>query len=556
MNDTERQLQINRSCGTARAPLAWIVLPALTGAMLSMHQAVAGLLWWVLLISGLLLVSLDALKQDNKKVWSVGCWLTGLAVGAIYMQTWLQHAQVEQPGLPPREAVLLVDVQRLAMEPNSFGRYPAIVKVVRADWGARRWENRQIHTTLSIPLDDGMAKGDRIILKGVVREFGTFEFAHGWEAQMLTRGISGQLQHTVVIDQLEAGMRFHSWMRWKHQDALTRLRGREPDRFEARILAAMLLGRRSVLTESERERFLLSGTMHLFAISGLHVGIVAALLHTFLSAIRLKPVWLSLCAILILWLYVELTGAPPSAMRAWLMVSAIWCGRLLLRQATPMPALIAAAGVIFIQEPGQILQLGFQLSYLVVAAILLYAIPLQAMFTGSSDIPKVKKKADRSRWEKFLRTTYASFCISLAAFLISSPLIIATFGIYSPGGILLNVGLVTLAFFAVASGILTLVFGWMGIVFLEVLFQSAGCTLIQVMLELIDISLQLPGIYLRLEFILPIGGLLGSILILISMLISNGLFRRRPLLAAVIPIVIHLMIIILGTRMLVLDCSS
>ena len=84
---------------------------------------------------------------------------------------------------------------------------------------------------------------------------------------------------------------------------------------------AMLLGRRDGIPYGRLAVFAAAGTIHVFAISGLHVMLIAGLLNGFLKAFGLSRRMCAACAIPMLAGYVMLIGYPPSAVRAGLMVS-------------------------------------------------------------------------------------------------------------------------------------------------------------------------------------------------------------------------------------------
>ena len=79
-----------------------------------------------------------------------------------------------------------------------------------------------------------------------------------------------------------------------------------------------------------------SGTMHLFAISGLHIGVIAVGLQAVLALLRL-PRWVQfVLGVAALWLFVDITGASPSAVRAFVMVIFLQAAFLLRRPGNPL----------------------------------------------------------------------------------------------------------------------------------------------------------------------------------------------------------------------------
>ena len=97
----------------------------------------------------------------------------------------------------------------------------------------------------------------------------------------------------------------------------------------------MMLGRKQDLAAIQRGLFLLSGTMHLFAINGLHIGVVALSLHALLALARCPRPLASTLVLAVLWLDVDTTGESPSAVRAFLMVAVLEAAFILRRPGQP-----------------------------------------------------------------------------------------------------------------------------------------------------------------------------------------------------------------------------
>ncbi len=238
---------------------------------------------------------------------------------------------------------------------------------------------------------------------------------------------------------------------------IARLRGRlldalrastEPWRSVGReILSALVVGERSRLDPVQRQQLQQAGTSHLLAISGMHVGLIVWLL---LRVVRVAgaPPWVPLGTILLfLPLYVALTGMRPSAVRAGLMAAAWVVGRLLTRGSTPLNALGLACMAALLFRPAAILELGFQLSFLAAASILLFTPRLESALRGP-------------RW---LRRGIAA---SLASTLAVAPVLAAKAHWLAPIGIVANLAAVPLAGIAVTAG-------WSA-VFLELSLPGTG----------------------------------------------------------------------------------
>lgn len=105
----------------------------------------------------------------------------------------------------------------------------------------------------------------------------------------------------------------------------------------------MPLGKKAAIPPDQKDRFILAGAMHLFAISGLHVAIVAGL---FILLLRLLPAprWAETTLVpTLLFLYVQITGGAPSAIRAFIMIAFWKASGLVGKRGGAFPALVASA---------------------------------------------------------------------------------------------------------------------------------------------------------------------------------------------------------------------
>ena len=200
----------------------------------------------------------------------------------------------------------------------------------------------------------------------------------------------------------------------------------------------MPLGKKAAIPPDQKDRFILAGAMHLFAISGLHVAIVAGL---FILLLRLLPGprWVeTTLALTLLFLYVQITGGAPSAIRAFIM-SAFWkASGLVGKRGGAFPALVASAVFVLVVDPRQLWEKGFQLSYAVVASIILYGGPLgeklQSTFRPWTFLSEEELSGHRRVIVMITQWFGGALGISIAATLASIPLTAEAFGIFSSEG--------------------------------------------------------------------------------------------------------------------------
>ena len=157
---------------------------------------------------------------------------------------------------------------------------------------------------------------------------------------------------------------------------------------EAALLAGIFLGDKSELPADIRSMFSNTGVIHIMAVSGLHVGIVAGMLWFLLKRLKLRNSLRALMTIAMLFMYCFLVGFKPSVVRATVMSAFILSSHIFKRRPNSFNALGAAALLILAINPNQLTNIGFQLSFTAAGGIL-YFYPRLANLL-SEKLPKTK----------------------------------------------------------------------------------------------------------------------------------------------------------------------
>jgi competence protein ComEC len=238
---------------------------------------------------------------------------------------------------------------------------------------------------------------------------------------------------------------------------------------EAGILTAMLLGDRQDFAPSLWGIFQRTGTAHIIAISGLHVGVVAAVLILFVRLVPVSPVVRYVITIVILIFYAVLTGGQPSVVRAVMMVSVFMLGLSLERESQGINALALAALGLFLLNPMTLYNIGFQLSFMCVFFILI-SLPMTTILLGHplGAVNEQKERASKrdkpsgcvTVYKKCRMTVKAlrnfliqSALVSLSAWLGSAGLIAYYFEIVTPVSVFANMVVVPLSVAVIALGL-------------------------------------------------------------------------------------------------------
>src|SRR5437762_10955734 len=178
------------------------------------------------------------------------------------------------------------------------------------------------------------------------------------------------IQHGGGNPILRAAQKSRAWM----QNAICRGLDDAPE--VQTFLSGTVLGLRHQTPEDIEEPFQQTGTLHLFAVAGLHVGIVAALLWMLASVARLSRRSAAMLIIPLLLFYAAVTGLHISSIRAAVMASIMIGGFFFERKAFLFNSLAAAAFVLLCWNTNELFSTGFQLSFAVVGAIVLFADPI------------------------------------------------------------------------------------------------------------------------------------------------------------------------------------
>lgn len=195
------------------------------------------------------------------------------------------------------------------------------------------------------------------------------------------------------------------------------------------LCRAILLGERSRLPKKTKQLFIESGTMHVFAISGLHVMAVAEVLSGLLGLLFIPLRWRGLVAIPCLWAYIALIGFPPSAVRAAVMATFKYLAPLFWRKGDGIRAWELTFLFIHVLNPLLIVNVGNALSFAVMLAIVLAG-------ECAKDLPKFRQ----------------TLLVTVITWAVGVPIAAHVFGRVTPGGMLANLVLIATAKLAVVSG--------------------------------------------------------------------------------------------------------
>jgi competence protein ComEC len=344
--------------------------------------------------------------------------------------------------------------------------------------------------------------GDEIRLKGIIepielaRNPGGFDLRAYLARRDVFQSVFARYRENGVILETGGGnllvrsaTRAREWMR------TTLSRGLEDSPEVVALINGMALGLRHETPDDIEAPFQETGTLHLFAVAGLHVGIIARLLWIIASLCRLPRKAAAALIIPCLFFYSAITGFHVSSVRAATMASVLLGGSLFDRPVLALNSLAGAALLILAVDSNQLFTSGFQLSFAVVATILLWQNGIFRVLLRPSEsdpfLPRSLVSPRRRVFERGYRWVAGGISVSAAAWIGSLLLILWYFYLITPISLLANLTVVPVAFCVLAVGLVSLVAAPLSGA-LSLVFNNANWSLSQVIFALVHVFSQLP----------------------------------------------------------------
>jgi len=489
-----------------RAPLLWLLLPFMAGLAAGKILGESSRLW--LVAAGLLVIAAAA------GAWWRGPaarWLWPAALGATVALAGLLYYQLRRnrPGdwdaLPPREARLTLRVTQRFTQTDP-GRVSGLAKVTGADRHLHQLVGQPLYFSLSLPAGTEAPLCTSVIeVLGVLESLPAHPPAASFAAYLVNAGMNFKFTRARLLREVSPPSRYQRFCRQANgrlHDILGL--GLDDRPALAAVLRAMMLGQVQELNGEQKGLFMRSGTLHLFAISGQQITVIALCLLTLLHLLRVPRLPAALLGLAALWLYVDLTGTSPSAVRAFLMCSLLVAATTLRRPASIMAALTASALGVLLLDPMQLFSASFQMSYGIVAILLLLGVPLSDSLLARgalfADLPPASW-----RWHHRLRSwVWRGFLgllgIGLATMLVSMVTGVQFFHLFTPGALPANLVLIPASSLVIGAGFLSLLSGLLAFAPGAVLFNHAGALLLWLMDAYLRRATAVPGLFLPAHF--------------------------------------------------------
>lgn len=373
----------------------------------------------------------------------VGCFMAFAFKSAIYnvvaiiffgvIITALHHQQSNIPLRKLTTYAITIDNNQSKYE-NFHSTHATITSWRDGD----KWQSADKKIMLRTDTATHLYVSDKIICSGVVKPF---DSNSSFDKLMRNRNYIGSI-YTRERYILERNQSTHST---PHQKAIEHLNRLKLSDESLAICKTMVIGDKSQITPQLRKAYSHSGTSHILALSGLHVGVVFVLINLLLwwvPIIRHGHVWRNVIAIVLIWLYAFSTGLSPSVIRAAIMFSAFQFAIATTSTYISANILAATAFVMLIAQPNYLYDISFQLSFIAVTAILAWGVPIFQYF--------------KCRY-KFINILTATIIIGFVASLSTAPLVSHTFGVISIVGVVVNPLVIVTAYIIIIVSIVWIV---------------------------------------------------------------------------------------------------
>ncbi len=464
--------------------------------------------------------------------WMLAMISTGLLGG--YLALHVRSPRLNGAEAAPREVVVVLEAQQLFPPAPGRKTLSGLGRIVATDAHLTELIEQRVYFSAIRRISVTPARSGRYQVRGLLQSrvvAADSESAAGFQRYLESAGIRLTLTRAQLIREEQPPNWFRRFCtRTESQLEKILRQGLERQPAVTSLYLGMLLGEKAALSPAQQNAFMRSGTFHIFSISGLHVGVIAAAILAVLQLLRLSRRAATITGLLILWLYVQVTGASVPAERAFLMIAFLFGSRLFRLPANSLAALVAAALLTLWLDPQQLFSAGFQMSYAVVTALIVMSAPLaerwQAAWKPWRGLPEANWGWLRHRTVWVGREIIGAWAATWVAMIASTPSGIGYFQLFSPGALLANLLIIPLSTFAIIAGFASLLGGLCGLTGLSLIFNHAAAVLILTMDWLVLHGTRLPGVYFSAQF--AASWMASAALVLLLTVMFTGASLRWP----------------------------
>ncbi len=539
-----------------RAPLFWLLVPLMAGLTAArLWPAPAGglgpLLWAAGLAGAGALWWARRPGRGAEIAWGLGL-CTATALGGFVLLHARHPAWHLVESRPPREITVTMRVHQAFPVAPTTRSLTGLAEIIAAASDPELLDRRIYFSAIrriSVPPQ----RSGSYVIRGVIESLPPEPGGSGFNDYLANLGIRHRITRAQIITEAAPPTPFQRFCA-RAQDRLEGIlrHGLADQPQAASLYLAMLLGEKAVLSAEQRNAFMRSGTFHIFSISGLHVGVIGLALYTLCNLLRVPRRAAAAATLVVLWLYVAITGASSPAVRAFLMIAFLLAAEVFRLPGNALAALAAAALATLLLDPLQLFSTGFQMSYAVVVALVVMGRPLGEKWLAGWRPFALRPRADW-RWPHRVWDWSGRWLLGMAAacwtaFLASTPSGIGYFAVFSPGALLANLIIIPLSSLAITAGFVSLLAGLAGLLPVSGACNALAGLTIRGMDGLLLHGIELPGVYFnahfRADWLAP-----ASLILMTAAFLAGALGRWAPRYGGYwLPAGVLALLIILGVK--------
>jgi ComEC/Rec2-related protein len=443
-----------------RAPFAGTFVAACLGILVSDRNPE----WWPYWAAGFLLTMPAVCRKDST-------WLALILAFAIFGFWHGNQVATDQGYQRSREnpfdgkehAVILVILSEPKIgEIQSFQRFAALVRSV---------DNRPAHFQVSAECSgEPLSYGDCIRAQGKFQvpnkpmNPGQFDFGTYLRRQSIYLNFRAESKAGVTVIARNQGNPLSAFALAARRKILDTLEdGVEEDVEVVQTMQGMFLGARGETNDNLKRLFRDTGTIHLFAASGLQLGFFTGVAWSVLRYVRLPRQSFSLAIILIAIAYCALTEFHPATVRAMVMAVFMAAGASVERPVAKINSLCGSGILILIHDTQQLYQVGFQLSFVAVFTILTAAKPFAELLYRPLRVDPFLPRRLLAPWQRAWHNVMLRVCelfsLSAVCWVATAPILILQDHRLSLVSVIANVLVVPMATLVMLLGVASLAAG-------------------------------------------------------------------------------------------------
>lgn len=394
------------------APYIRLLLPFLIGILSGHFLNTSFSPFWNYSILGVIFIALVLSKLNSFKIR----WLWGLLLHLFIAFAGFTafNLSIQRSFLPENDIIARgIVVENPLEKPESFSTLVKLIELKENDvWQVR---NEKILLSLKKDLSHTPELNQIILFKGNLKEIQNF--GNPCEFDYKTYMNRAGVYYRAYVDSgnwFIAGENptfniFIKALQWRN-NILNYFKKLNFDQSAFAVIAALTVGDKSYLDQELKATYVNSGTIHILAVSGMHVGLLFWLLQQITRPLMLwrrGKIARTLLVLLVIWIYAMITGLTPSVVRASVMFTFWMLGDAGERKVSIYNTISASALFLLILNPQAIFDVGFQLSYLAVLGIVVFYKDIYNWFFFKNWV---------------LKQVWSMLAVSLAAQLLTLPL--------------------------------------------------------------------------------------------------------------------------------------